>query len=63
MTRTIKYIASTGMTLLIILAVLGFFFDWNILAAWQWFWGAIKWLFFSIVNFLVDSDIFRGIFS
>lgn len=63
MTRSLKYLASAGMTLLFILAILGFFFDWNIVAAWQWFWGLVSMLFNYLVEFFTTSEIFRGIFG
>lgn len=63
MTRALKGLASAGMTLLVLLAALGFFFDWNVVAAWNWFFGAISWLFNWFVDFFMNSEIFRGIFS
>ena len=63
MTRALKGLASAGMTLLFIIAVLGFFFDWNIVAAWNWFWGSISWLFLWLVDFFTNNRFFRGIFS
>lgn len=63
MTRTLRGLASGAITLLVLAAALGFFFDWDIIAAWNWFFGVISWLFNWFVDLFTNSEIFRGIFS
>lgn len=63
MGRALKSIASGLVTILVIALIIAFFFDWNLLAAWQWFWGMIVTVFDFFVDLFTNSEIFRGIFG
>lgn len=63
MTRTLNRLASAGITLLVVGIIIGVVFDWDVVAAWNWAWGAVTWLFDKFVDFFMNSEIFRGIFT
>lgn len=63
MTRALNRLASAGVTLLVLGIIIGVVFDWDVVAAWNWLWGAVTWLFNAFVNFFMESEIFRGIFT
>lgn len=63
MSRALSRLASAGITILVVGIIIGVVFDWNVVAAWNWFWGSVTWLFNAFVEFFMNSEIFRGIFT
>lgn len=63
MRKLVNTIASLGLTIVVILAIVLFFFDGDIVAMWNFFWGGVVWLFNWFVEVLMNSRIFRGIFG